>query len=466
MFSRFFTSIFALSLLFLSVVSPAVASSTWQSMSGNGYAEVYPAPKGSVQEQYLVLLDGKLYGAGVDNKLTLLSDDAIRQVYATPSGDLYALKGMDKQSLYIGKWDPLQSSWTKICSAPPNTDRFAVTSSGAIVYGVFIYDTHIRKLAMTLPDQPNWIQKNETGGYRFAATPDGIVFTREEGEVGNKRSADNGVTWRKILGVDTFEQFFVSPAYNDDATVFSISSHGQINRSSSRGETWVEIMEGIEGNRALNVLAFSPNYAQDKTIYAADKDGRVFSSDNRGNSWNPLSVQLPSGTTLNSIVVLPNKKLIAGTDHGIAQLVDVDIAPAKPAPTLKTMAAKFRLGQDTYQVNDDRWLMDALPYYKNDRVYVPVRYLAKALGISDKQILWDPDAKTVTLTRGETKVTLFLDRKVIIVNDKPTLIDVYPEITNERVYLPVRWVAEAFGANVYWNADENSASIIYQKVQE
>jgi len=44
------------------------------------------------------------------------------------------------------------------------------------------------------------------------------------------------------------------------------------------------------------------------------------------------------------------------------------------------------------------------------------------------------------------------------VNGQSTRMDVSPEITNDRTFLPARWVAEALGAEVEW--DENTKQAI------
>jgi hypothetical protein len=51
------------------------------------------------------------------------------------------------------------------------------------------------------------------------------------------------------------------------------------------------------------------------------------------------------------------------------------------------------------------------------------------------------------------------------VNKSPVHMDVSPEITNDRTFLPARWVAEALGAEVEWD-DTTKQAIIKMPVTE
>ena len=94
--------------------------------------------------------------------------------------------------------------------------------------------------------------------------------------------------------------------------------------------------------------------------------------------------------------------------------------------------------------------MDVAPFIENGRTYIPVRYLAYAMGVNEKDVIWDEATQTVTLSMEGTTVKLQVGNKVIYVNGQPREMDVVPLIRNERVFLPARFVAEAFGYNVGW----------------
>jgi hypothetical protein len=109
--------------------------------------------------------------------------------------------------------------------------------------------------------------------------------------------------------------------------------------------------------------------------------------------------------------------------------------------------------------------MDVAPYIKEDRTYVPVRYLAYSLGVAEEGVTWDGDARRVGISKDDTDIALIIGSPVMQVNKSPVRMDVSPEITNDRTFLPARWVAEALGAEVEWD-DTTKQAIIKMPIEE
>lgn len=95
-----------------------------------------------------------------------------------------------------------------------------------------------------------------------------------------------------------------------------------------------------------------------------------------------------------------------------------------------------------------------------DRTYVPVRYLAYALGVTDNGISWDEKTMTVKLTMGGITVTLIIGDTDGYINGRTKSIGVAPLLRNGRTYLPARFVAEAFGYQVNWEATSERLNVI------
>ncbi len=113
---------------------------------------------------------------------------------------------------------------------------------------------------------------------------------------------------------------------------------------------------------------------------------------------------------------------------------------------------QFVIGSNIYEVNGVKKVMDVAPYIKGDRTYVPVRYLAYVLGLTEDDIVWDESNQKVTFTKGDNTVELVIGSTTITVNGEEQVMDVAPEISNDRTMLPARFVAEGFGFNVGWDA--------------
>ncbi len=94
--------------------------------------------------------------------------------------------------------------------------------------------------------------------------------------------------------------------------------------------------------------------------------------------------------------------------------------------------------------------MDVAPYIKDDRSFVPVRYLGEnMLGTT---VDWNEGEQKVILKKGGVEVVLTIGSKTYTVNGEVRTADVAPEITDSRTFLPARYVAEAFGSLVGWDA--------------
>ncbi len=158
------------------------------------------------------------------------------------------------------------------------------------------------------------------------------------------------------------------------------------------------------------------------------------------------------------------KKLITLT---AALLLVVSI----PAGVLAAAPEKitFQPEKNKYTIDDTEFTMDAVPFISKGRIYVPIRFLADALGIDNKLITWDKSTgKVIIPFRGDNHLDIVLQTgsRQLIINylnsDSNTLfqskavpMDTEPVIQNGRIYLPARWVAEACGFNVEWDSDQN-----------
>ncbi|WP_073164116.1 copper amine oxidase N-terminal domain-containing protein [Desulfofundulus australicus] len=115
----------------------------------------------------------------------------------------------------------------------------------------------------------------------------------------------------------------------------------------------------------------------------------------------------------------------------------------------------FQIGLKEYFVNGQTpgAKMDVAPFVEQGRTFVPVRYLSNALGVEDKNIGWNEKARLVTLKQpGYPVVELVIGSRQLKSNGKVTNMDVSPLVRSGRTFLPARWVAEALGYQVDWDA--------------
>ncbi|MEA4924006.1 MAG: copper amine oxidase N-terminal domain-containing protein [Syntrophomonadaceae bacterium] len=119
----------------------------------------------------------------------------------------------------------------------------------------------------------------------------------------------------------------------------------------------------------------------------------------------------------------------------------------------------FEVGSTSYSVDGVANSMDVAPYIKDGRTYVPVAYLAKAMGIPVNNVVWDAQTAKVTLTKGDQTLQMQIGNKTLLVNGAARQMDVAPEITSGRTFLPASFVAQGFGYSVNWDAASQIVSL-------
>lgn len=123
----------------------------------------------------------------------------------------------------------------------------------------------------------------------------------------------------------------------------------------------------------------------------------------------------------------------------------------------KDLNMVFTVGSKTFTVNGQAQNMDAAPYIKNGRTYLPMRYVAQALGINNSSIMWKDG--TASFTASGKVVSVKIGSKTMTINDAAVPIDTPSEILNGRTMLPVKWIATAFDVNVNWDAATQQVTV-------
>lgn len=390
---------------------------------------------------------------------------------------IYTLQEEADGQMAIYYYDINKDKWNRMCDAPANTKVFAVLTNNyninVILAGRQYVDSSTWQILRTTNGGQYWHAADyNRGGFLFAPAPDGsTVFTREADSNLGSYSTNGGDTWKSFGRTYELDNFFVSPNYLSDKKVFAISGNTSVCYSFDLGDNWFTATRGLGKNNPLVDIAFSLNYTYDKTIFAADQKGNVYVSKTDEISWNDMGIALPSGTTMNNVVALPdNTTLFAGTSNGVYATGGGSTVSGRIPQTsvlTRAMTVKFRLDTVTYTINGKEWLMDAFPYQENDRVYIPVRYLAYGLSINDPDIDWNEKNQEVTLTKNGVVVKMKIGSQLLYVNEEEIRMDVSPEMTAAgRVMLPARWVAEAFGASVSWEESQKVVTIKYEEPEK
>lgn len=98
---------------------------------------------------------------------------------------------------------------------------------------------------------------------------------------------------------------------------------------------------------------------------------------------------------------------------------------------------------------------DAKPYYENNRVMIPIRFVSEALGA---KVGYGLD-RSVTIELGTKKILMKINSDTVTVDSVIKKLDVPARLQQNRTYVPLRFVSEALGAEVGWNQEKRLVTI-------
>ena len=99
---------------------------------------------------------------------------------------------------------------------------------------------------------------------------------------------------------------------------------------------------------------------------------------------------------------------------------------------------------------------DVAPFIENDRTLVPVRGVFEAMGA---EVLWDADARAVTILKGADEIYMEIDSTYILKNLNANIYDTTAKIVDDRTFIPLRAVSELLDCDVAWDESTKTVNI-------
>lgn len=96
---------------------------------------------------------------------------------------------------------------------------------------------------------------------------------------------------------------------------------------------------------------------------------------------------------------------------------------------------------------------DVQPQIINGRTMVPMRKIFETLGA---MVNWDKNTQQITAKKNDTTIIMQINNNVLLVNGNNVILDVPPQLVDERTLVPVRAVAESFDIHVVWDKYYNN----------
>jgi len=123
------------------------------------------------------------------------------------------------------------------------------------------------------------------------------------------------------------------------------------------------------------------------------------------------------------------------------------------------MTIQLQIGGTTATVNGQpQSLIAQAEISSAGRTMVPFRFLGQALGAT---VSWDGTSRTASYQLGSTDVAITIGSSTATVNGRQVTLDAPAVIVNGSTLVPVRFVSQALGATVSWDASTQTVTITY-----
>ena len=117
---------------------------------------------------------------------------------------------------------------------------------------------------------------------------------------------------------------------------------------------------------------------------------------------------------------------------------------------------KERIPPITVYLNGIELYFDAEPVIMDNRTMVPMRKIFEVLGAD---VAWNGDEGKVTADKGGAGIELTIGSDTAFINGDAKRLDAPAVILNDRAYVPLRFVSEAFNCDVNWNEANKRVTI-------
>ncbi len=297
----------------------------------------------------------------------------------------------------------------------------------------------------------------------FMVTQSGSVFYSENA---GTTWSDTKLTLTPASGRSLLGAVAAVVESSSEYTAVAVSSKDpaglQIYRSSS--DRWTKVPDGQFHAPGVTSpgRAYCAALLPGGEIFAGTPDNAVLASEDYGQTWNPLNIT----GEVDQIVAASwggHRVLLAASQAGIYRLIyqPGDVQPSQPAQP--GQPAQPQAAPATFTVGQSSFTVNGVVNYSDAAPFIAgerVYVPVRYLGQAlGADTYWDGDVQQVTLKKDRVLVYLIVGKPQIIVAGNATPLDVAPLVRDGRTYLPARYVAEAFGYTATWNAVSQTVTI-------
>lgn len=131
---------------------------------------------------------------------------------------------------------------------------------------------------------------------------------------------------------------------------------------------------------------------------------------------------------------------------------------------IKKTVIELFIGNKEAYINGELYILDSEPYIKPPgRTMVPLRFISEGLGATVDYSPKVGKVEEVYIYYKDKKITLYIGKKEALIDDKKIILDAEAEIKKGRTFVPIRFIAETFGAKVDWETSTRKVTITLEE---
>ncbi len=160
------------------------------------------------------------------------------------------------------------------------------------------------------------------------------------------------------------------------------------------------------------------------------------------------------------------KVVVDQNNSGFISCMEFDVYESYDEMIKRTEGSKetytLQIGNNVIKSLNETRQLDVAPYVNNDsRTLIPLRGLLELMGAT---VTWNGDNQGITIVKGDLKIELQINYKVVYVTKGAGdtilyTLDTKPVIKDSRTFVPIRFVSEQLGYNVAWDGATQTVTI-------
>lgn len=147
---------------------------------------------------------------------------------------------------------------------------------------------------------------------------------------------------------------------------------------------------------------------------------------------------------------MKNKKIIP-----VMLCITLAFAPVTSFAMDKNIKISFVIGENKVSMNDEEIEVTA-SYMVDDTTLVPLRVISEGLGAD---VNWDESDNTITVEKDGNVISLQIGSTAATINGTSYTLPAAAEIKDDTAMVPIRFISEAFNANVVWDKETMKVTV-------